>query len=234
MNREMIILVGDTHGDWQTIFRKIEYTNVRDCTLIHVGDVGIGFLDRERQHEILCDVSSFLSEKNIHMYAIRGNHDDPAYFVELNDNYSNLTLLPDYSHLELNGETWLFVGGAISIDREGHYVKTGERIRVQGSTWWHDEGFVFEPSRVVQCDVLVTHTAPSWIGPNDKGCIAYYTNNDPTLWDDCTDERIRMNKLIEACGAKRHYCGHFHVSAIAENNGCRSTILNINELLEHR
>ena len=232
MNREMIILVGDTHGDWQTLFRKIEYTNVRDCILIHVGDVGIGFLSSQRQLEILTDINTKLSSRNITLYAIRGNHDDPAYFNG-EHRYSNLHLLPDYTSLEFNGETWLFVGGAVSIDRKA-IDRKGRKIRVEGMTWWSDEGFVFDPDRVTPCDVLVTHSAPVWIGPNDKGGLAYYINTDSTLWDDCVAERIATNKLIEACGAKRHYCGHFHVSAIAENNGCRSTILNINEMIEHR
>lgn len=229
----MIILVGDTHGDWHSLFRKLDYAGVRNCTLIHVGDVGIGFFKSERQHEILWEVNLGLSEKNIHMYAIRGNHDDPSYFIGPNDRYSNLTLLSDYSTLTLNDETWLFVGGAVSIDRNA-FDRNGNAIRRQGDTWWHDEGLILNQDSVVQCDVLVTHTAPSWIGPNDKGCIERYTKNDPTLWDDCMDERIRMNRLIEWCDASRHYCGHFHVSASVENDGCRSTILNINELIEHR
>lgn len=233
MKEQQIILVGDTHGDWSTLFNKIERFDIKDSILIHVGDVGIGFVDSERQHEILCDVNFELSNRDLHMYAIRGNHDDPAYFIGLNDNYSNLTLLPDYSRLELNGESWLFVGGAVSIDREA-INHAGNKIRVQGLTWWEDEGLVYDPYRISQCDVLVTHTAPSWVGPFDKEGLAYYTDKDPTLWNECVVERSRMNEIVTACGAKKHYCGHFHVSMGAEVNGCRSRILNILELLEHR
>ena len=222
--KEMVLILGDTHGEWDRLINIFNSRDLRNCTIIHVGDVGLGFVNSERQLEILNLVNTVLSKRNIKMYAIRGNHDDPAYFKG-EHNYSNLLLLPDYSTLELNGERWLFVGGAISVDR----IK-----RTPYKSWWPDEDLVYDVDRVTKCDVLVTHTAPNWIGPTDKNGIAYYTEHDDALWDECTAERLVMNRLVETCGAKRHYCGHFHMSTSAENNGCRSTILDINELLEHR
>lgn len=231
---DLVILLGDTHGDWFSVLTLFEVRDIRDCVVIHAGDVGIGFVSKDDQIDILSEVNAQLAMRNIDLYAIRGNHDDPAYFTgDYQYCFDNLHLLPDYTTLNINGETWLFVGGAVSIDREA-INHAGNKIRVQGLTWWEDEGLVYDPYRISQCDVLVTHTAPSWVGPFDKEGLKYYTDGDPTLWNECVVERSRMNEIVTACGAKKHYCGHFHVSTSGENNGCRSRILNILELLEHR
>ena len=224
LTTDLLVVMGDTHGDWGPALNAIERNRIHDAIILHAGDVGIGFFPKDVQEEILESLNAELAERNVRMYCIRGNHDDPQYFTG-DYAYSNVTLMPDYTHMRINGEEFLFVGGAISIDRTK---------RTPFKSWWPDEVLVYDAERVTPCDVLVTHTAPNWVGPNDKTCIAYYTELDTSLWSECVDERILMNKLIEACGAKRHYCGHFHMSATAENNGCRSTILNINELLEHR
>jgi Icc-related predicted phosphoesterase len=224
LTTDLLVVMGDTHGEWGPALDAIQRNHIRDAIILHAGDVGIGFLPKDVQEEILESLNAELAERNVRMYCIRGNHDDPQYFTGAYA-YSNITLMPDYTRMRINGEEFLFVGGAISIDR----IK-----RTTYKSWWPDEVLVYDAERVTPCDVLVTHTAPNWVGPNDKNGIAYYTEQDDTLWAECVSERILMNELIEACGAKRHYCGHFHLSATAENNGCRSTILNINELLEHR
>ena len=224
LTTNLLVVMGDTHGDWGSALDAIQRNSISDAIILHVGDVGIGFLPKDVQEEILESLNAELAERNVRMYCIRGNHDDPQYFTGAYA-YSHVSLMPDYTRMRINGEEFLFVGGAISIDRTK---------RTPFKSWWPDEGLVYSAERAAPCDVLVTHTAPNWVGPNDKTCIAYYTEQDTSLWSECVDERILMNKLIEACCAKRHYCGHFHMSATAENNGCRSTILNINELLEHR
>ena len=45
----------------------------------------------------------------------------------------NFKLLPDYSRLVINGESWLFVGVAVSINRIE---------REAGETWWIGEEMV--------------------------------------------------------------------------------------------
>jgi hypothetical protein len=224
LTTNLLVMMGDTHGDWGAALDAIERNHIRDAIILHVGDVGIGFFPKDVQEEILDSLNDELAKRNVRMFCIRGNHDDPQYFTG-EYAYSHISLLKDYTHLQINGEEFLFVGGAISIDRI---------MRTPHKSWWPDEGLVYDPDRVTQCDVLVTHTAPIWVGPNDKNGIAYYTEHDATLWDECVAERLSMNALVLNCGAKRHYCGHFHMSVTAENNDCRSTILNINELLEHR
>lgn len=222
-----VYIIGDIHGAFGRLKQKVSDLNLNSCYLICVGDLGIGFnYSGESEVRSCNNLNQFFAERDITFMSIRGNHDDPAFFggdsaVML----SHFKLLPDYHAETLNGERFLFVGGAVSIDRG---------LRVQGRSWWRGEKFEYIPERVSECDVVITHSAPSWNGPFDKEGIASWCETDATLWDACYKERIHHDALIAQCGAKKHYCGHFHEHRWAEQGGCYSIILDIEEIKEHR
>lgn len=219
----MIALIGDIHGFWDSLFSTVKRCGLKDCTLICVGDLGIGFAERQ-QNEPFRYLNQFFIDKNIDFLSIRGNHDDPSYW-DGSINLSNFKLIPDNTLMELEGEKWFFVGGAISIDR---------RFRKEGISYWKDEPLVC-PSKFKQCDVLVMHTGPKWIGPTDKGQVFQdYVNDDFELADACNTERELANEIIKNCKPKKFYCGHFHVSEFKTEMGCDARILDINEIVEHR
>jgi predicted phosphodiesterase len=219
-----IYIVGDIHGKWDHLFLKIKASEIRNFILIGVGDLGVGFLDADKQARQFDYVNSFFGGKGIDFIGIRGNHDDPSYYDGSID-YSNFKLLPDYTSLTLNGKEFLFVGGAVSIDR---------KIRKEGVSYWTDEKFILDHSKIKRCDVLVTHSAPTWSGPFDKSGISGWCDRDDTLWDECLQERKDHDVLIKLCGASRHYCGHFHTSSSVDFDGCISTILDELEVKEIR
>ncbi len=219
-----IYIVGDIHGKWDQLFLKIKASGIRNFTLVGVGDLGIGFLDADKQARQFDYVNSFFGGKGIDFIGIRGNHDDPSYYDGSID-YSNFKLLPDYTSLTLNDKEFLFVGGAVSIDR---------KIRKEGVSYWADEKFFLDHSKIKRCDVLVTHSAPTWSGPFDKSGISGWCDRDETLWDECLQERKDHDVLIKLCGASRHYCGHFHTSSSVDFDGCISTILDELEVKEIR
>lgn len=222
-------MLGDVHGEFGRLVEQIERIDLFHCYLICVGDLGVGFQHPARgEMSDINMLNSFFEQRDIHFMCIRGNHDDPKYFngnerIEL----SHLKLLPDYHTETLNGEVFQFIGGAVSIDRIH---------RIPGRSWWADEKFVYEPDKVIKCDVLITHSAPTWIGPLDKEGISGWIAGDPLLWDVCYAERIAHNELVEKCGATKHYCGHFHISTsvVSPNGICTSRILNIDEIREHQ
>lgn len=220
----LLIAMGDTHGNWGACIETLQEYHIRDAVVLHVGDVGIGFLPKEQQEDILESLNYELAERNVRMFCIRGNHDDPQYFSGEYE-HSNIVLLPDYSQMLINGKKFLFVGGAISIDRI---------MRTPNKSWWSDEVFVLDESRAEKCDVLITHSCPSWLGPGTKKGIQSWCDKDPTLWDECCKEREDIAKLIELSKPEYHYCGHMHISLAALNNGCLSRILDICEIVEHQ
>ncbi len=224
MSKKTICLIGDTHGSWNRMFDKLDQNGVENAYLIHVGDLGMGFVSPHLQQGILQRSNEKFKERGIEFLAIRGNHDDPSYFTG-STKLSHIELLPDYTLRELNGEKFLFVGGAISIDRI---------FRTLNQSYWLDEPFVLKPELAQKCDVLITHTAPYWIGPFDKEGIESYCLKDTTLWDECYQERLALDELVKLCTPKKHYCGHFHQSAWVDFRDCYSRILDIEEIAEHR
>lgn len=222
-----VYIIGDIHGAFGRLKQKIIQHGLSGCYLICVGDLGIGFnYSAEGEVRSCNNLNEFFAERDISFMSIRGNHDDPAFFGgDSAITLSHFKLLPDYHTETLNGQRFMFVGGAVSIDRG---------MRVQGRSWWRGEKFEYIPERVSNCDVVVTHSAPSWNGPFDKEGIASWCETDATLWDACYKERIDHDALLAQCGAKYHYCGHFHTHRWAEQLGCYSTILDIEEIKEHR
>lgn len=232
-----VYFIGDIHGYWDALFSRLKHFDIRDCYLICVGDLGIGFTENlPKEIRTHARINEFVSRRNIHMLSIRGNHDDPKFFDDRKGiEYTHFRLLPDYHTEVINGERFLFVGGAISIDR----VARTPHPTVRTGAYWPNEKLVFDSNKIADCDILVTHSAPPWIGPSDKAGISGWEKRDKIafpkydLWKECQDERNNIQRLIEISKPKYHYCGHFHESFVSEAYGCKSTILAELEIKEH-
>jgi len=229
INTGLVVLVGDTHGEVDALFRKIKANKLKDCLLIHLGDGGEGFYKPEsKQKRIYENLNRQFAERNIEYFSIRGNHADPAQFLG-QINYDNFKLIPDYTVIKINGETWQFIGGAISVDR---------KFRVEGRDYWRNEPFVLHEKKAVECDVLITHTSPTWIGPNEKGrFVSDFYERDPHLRDELIKERKQMNELFNICRPKKAFFGHFHTSETVHYSNqkycCLGRILDILEMVEY-
>ena len=144
-------------------------------------------------------------------------------------NLLNFQLLPDYTRLKLDGETWLFVGGAISINRLD---------REPGKTWWIEEEMILDETRAQPADVLVTHTGPSWLAPPRSGMVDYYAAAEAaigttTLHRELHDEAARLDRLFELVRPRQWYFGHHHHSATHQHDGCTIRQLDMAELVRH-
>jgi UDP-2,3-diacylglucosamine pyrophosphatase LpxH len=220
-------ILGDVHGKFRNLIQYIIEKSIENCYIICVGDLGIGFnYSFKGEIEACKTFNKFLKERNINFLSIRGNHDDPTFFKGASRlNFTNFELLEDYTVRELNGEKFLFVGGAVSIDR---------LFRKQDISYWIDEIFVLDESKIVECDVLITHSAPNWIGPNSKSGLEGWCDRDPNLWDECLKERQDHNDLFKLAKPKKSYHGHFHTYTQVEHNGCIATIIDELQVIEHR
>ena len=125
-------LLGDHHGDYAGLFGIPDELSIRDAVVIHVGDGHEGF--PECGQPVLERLNQEFATRGIEYLSIRGNHCNPVFF-EGNHLLSNLKLLPDYTRLELNGEAWLFVGGAVSVNRIDK-IQCGEGCGPQKEDQW--------------------------------------------------------------------------------------------------
>lgn len=222
-----LIFLGDHHGAWNMLFDIIRLKDIRDCYIISVGDLGIGFHKKEKEQKQTENLNNFFKQKNINFYGIRGNHDDPSYFSGENRIcLDNFELIEDYTMSEYGDKSIQFIGGAISVDRTGRNI---------GTSYWENEGVVFNREACKKVDILVTHTAPSHCFPQQFNEMVYgWAGQDAYLIQDLTDERAVMDEIFKACNPSSHLYGHFHSTWSEEINGCRHRSLNINEFFEYR
>lgn len=224
-NADNIYFIGDTHD--LNFVSILDHYKLKDFILIHVGDTGTGFNKFSVDQARVGFLQKYCNENNGQIFLIRGNHDDPKYFIEKSPlSSSRVTFLPDYTYLKINGKVCLFVGGAISIDRT---------YRTSGIDYWADEPFILNENyaELPQCDVLVTHSSPTCCFPNDGfSRIAGWLKEDPALRPLLIEERQNIEKLYDHVNCSQLYYGHFHDTQSHYFNGCWHRCLNINEIFD--
>jgi len=247
-NIRPLIFLGDLHGNFNYVTWYIKAHKIKDAVIYQVGDFGIGFTNEYNDMNILDNLNKFLIEHNVHLYAIRGNHDNPKYFNGKFEKYfTNLHLLADYTVVDIDGVKILGVGGAISIDRK---FRLGEmqqytKVGVIKELYWYDEPFVLNEDKLKEfdgIDIVVTHTAPDFCMPINKvgfgTLVEHYALEDPTLKGELTEERNLVTKMYDILKEKNKpdfwFYGHFHNDWTANIEGTNYRLLNINEMYTYR
>ena len=242
----MIIVSGDWHGDFKSAIQEIKRLDLRDCTLIQAGDFGMGFDHPQKDKRALDYLNATLKPRNIQLYAIRGNHDNPIFF---NDTItrSNIKLISDYTIIEIDNVKILCVGGAISIDRKPNLHQLDFRGkqwkgRKEGINYWSNENFVLKPEvlkSIKNIDIVITHSAPDFCEPRTKHGLSIWAACDPGLIEECAKERNDHSKMYDilkdnGCAPKYWLYGHFHYykQEMFENTKC--VLIDINQFYEVR
>lgn len=184
--------VGDIHGDFLTFADDlVNSCKVKNCCVIVCGDIGLGFYSRERTAEFFQRMQTMFSAKNIFVIFFRGNHDDPAWFNYVDDdfavNYPNVIIAEDFTIVEHNNEQYpykiLLWGGAVSIDRTR---------RMLGRSYWYDEEVLPLPAEFAEdkeLNCVCTHSAPDFCLPIDSSNLHTWYLYDTTLEADLKKER---------------------------------------------
>jgi len=232
--------LGDIHGEWSVIlnhlrkFSDFDLEEKRNICYIQVGDFGIGYNKVEIEIRKLLVLNEELAKRESDLFIIRGNHDDPEWFQsDKYDSYkqqlTNIFFVPDYTVLNIDLENILFVGGAVSIDR--NYNK------MNGGKYWEDEIVKFDFELVKELrdiDRMICHTSPDFVEPLTFNNLVYgYAMNDDLLLSDLRNERGNMTKLVTEFmnnnKLKSLLYGHFHNNYRLYHNNCEFLGLNINQ-----
>jgi DNA repair exonuclease SbcCD nuclease subunit len=213
--KQLLCSVGDIHGNFDTLKYLLKMKNACDCNILACGDIGIGFHKPNYYKQTFSILNDFCIDKNINIYAVRGNHDDPSYFNN-DSGYSNIHLVQDYTCINIDGLNVLFIGGGISIDRK---LRLADKNKV---LYWENEKPIYDEEKLEaiqsqnKIDIIVSHTAPKFVFPYSKGSIVYqYAEHDDMLLSDCEYERNVYNSifyyLLEHNNLPSFWCyGHFH------------------------
>lgn len=216
-----LFLIGDIHNNIPFLIKRVLNEDVSNSILIQVGDFGIGFptIKWELYDQTYRGLNNILEKKNSVLYVVRGNHDNPQYFIDAFE-YSHIKFVKDYSVLELCGMNILCVGGGVSINRVA---------LIRDCEYFNDETFKLDIPKINSfrnIDMVVTHIAPNFI-EIDKDDPSYlvkmWAEYDDKLIDDTRKERADatelFNKLKKNNDLKWWFCGHYHKRISERING---------------
>jgi len=220
----MVLFGGDIHGQWQHIVSSIKKYKISDSAIFIAGDIGIGFDYWQKYKKTILYYSDIFHRKNIRIYCIRGNHDDPHFFSGNYDTF-NIKFLPDYSIIEEENIRVLCIGGGVSIDRierNGYLSHIG---RISNNKiyhdWWYDENAQYDSDAIEKItgriDAVVTHVSPnkSHVDSSLSSVVEMYAKRDELLVSDLLKEeetmkKIRSHILKKNLGIKCWFIGHYH------------------------
>jgi predicted phosphodiesterase len=247
-----LLFLGDIHGHFAIIHQYVKVYGIQNAHIIQVGDFGVGFQTLEKEKRLLEMYHQILVKNNVHIWAIRGNHDYKPHFDNDPFGLSNIHLLPDYTVLDLCDKRILLIGGAVSVDRTWRYTKLQkqgifENMTLGKESWWPDETFILDRDKLGEIrdiDIVVTHTAPHYCEPDNTFGFGPFVekivreSGDTELKTDLLVERQAVTDafaILKLNNSITHaYYGHFHKSDVMNFDGIKHRLLNVNELWEER
>ena len=181
--------------------------------LIVLGDTGINYcLDNE-------DISykEYLKKFKIKIFCVRGNHEERPENIDsykevnmfdgkvyIEKNYPNLIFAKDGEIYNIDGKSFLVIGGAYSIDKNYRLL--------YGYKWFKDEQLtdiemknILEKIKGKHFDIVLTHTCPYKYEPTET-----FLNDIDQTKVDKTMEHF-LDKVEESISYNKWYCGHYHI-----------------------
>jgi len=197
------VIVGDVHAEFGR-FNKFLSKRKSDV-VIACGDFGYW----PRHIDMDC-----IKAHNTKVYFCDGNHEDHRKLKSLTHKQEpaeitdNVFYMPRGTTLQHEGLTWLFVGGALSIDKH---------FRVRDQDWFEEELITEEDfNRLpdINVDVVISHTAPNFLLRNYNLCTL---GTEEKFFDPSTHF---LNGVFKKYLPKYWYFGHFHKKFSIEHNYC--------------
>lgn len=234
--------VGDIHGDTAVLQLLIKCHELNNCTLILLGDIGIW---RYRDYKHYMALDALAAERNITIYAFRGNHDNPAFFniddksspiaVRFWNKFTNFKYIPDLSVVTINGKRGIVIGGGLSIDRcfrrtfQSSYRSYSNLYKK--NDWWVNENLPNTNHINETYDFILSHTGPrplkiSPLGEHNCSFFKY----DNALKNDVTAELQRIEEIQKQFNPKKWWFGHYHINDSFEYFNTRCIAVDINYL----
>lgn len=242
--------MGDMHGNFKSAAYYIkQHQNIfTNSIIISLGDCGLGFEKYNYYMEILWKANKTLQKLNTYIIMIRGNHDDPDYFINQKIQLSNIFTIPDYTVIQTNNNknNILCIGGALSTDKDER-LKEEDRINkhrtCKRKLYWDNELPILNVTEInnivksnININILATHTIPQYI-------TLYHNTNIPTTYGKYikyqtttnTIDNIIMNdiftQLSKSFNIKQWFAGHLHKPLIGKKE---NTTIHVMPLIDNK
>lgn len=228
-------LLGDVHGNLRGLSHFITDTDEHnDCSIVVLGDCG---LMSDEWTNGWPSINEKAKAKNIKIYILRGNHDNPDFFKHDNS-LENIIVLEDFDEVYYYQNehcfTGLIYGGSLSVDRSWRWNFQKETGKV---IWFKDEVLKEIPELVFEnadrYDFILGHgglTPPSIEA--DPTFIMSFIPNDPELLNDIKKEQDQYKHLLAELKPNYFFYGHFHISEQFRYNDIKCQALDINEFIK--
>lgn len=216
----MIYITGDMHGNISQMRQVMQKINCKpNNTLIVLGDFGANYYF-DKKDDIF---KNAISEYNINIFVIRGNHDGNPSSIEgieekekydnvgyIEQKYPNIFYANNGNVYNIEKNQFLVLGGAYSVDK---FYRLS-----MGYKWFSDEQMtISEKENFLQnypkeVDVILSHTCP-------------YTNIPRHLFLKTVDQSTVDNSMEyflqevkEKIKYKNWFFGHYHANEQIEEN----------------
>lgn len=218
-----------------------------NSVIIVAGDCGIGFNKEKYYIDLFSKYNDIFSKTNTVILFIRGNHDDPIYFIDEKINLSNIKTIPDYSIVKTKNNVTLCIGGAISVDRiwrkQQEAIINKYKKDYKKKIYWENEQCVYNKELIeeiirnnIQVDSIISHSSPNFAFPNDKPNMINWFKIDKDLKKDTDEERKILtdiyNDLYNNKLNIKFWChGHFHMYNVdyKKINGSNIAIISLSD-----
>ena len=222
-------IIGDTHGAFHAVKQWIDEYAEKGDTIISVGDFGSTAYPKRLEA-----LGKRLDDAGVRCLVNRGNHSIPIFHQERR-RFGNgaLKFMSDYSVETVGSRTYLFLGGAVSVDR---------LQRVEGKNMWRGEEFQYNEEilkEVRGIDTIISHSVPLFAAPRPVG-EGYFINHfvrqgDRNLKRDLIAEGSDLlnaySILSENNVVKNFYAGHWHCTHRYDRRPTTFRILDIDEIV---
>ena len=196
-----VLVVGDVHGRFTEFRQAIE--KLKPEMVLSTGDFGY-WPDKY-------NIEGLWDDNQIPIYFCDGNHEDHSVlknYDEITEIADNVFYMPRGSTLQLpNGMIVLFMGGAVSIDRD---------IRCEGLNYFIEEELTYDdlPAEDLdEVDIVISHTKPTGI------------DIEIDIVDDASMEVL--DEVFEMYRPHKWYFSHFHIYKFIESDNCKWYCLNM-------
>ena len=214
----MIYITGDMHGNINQMRQVMDKINCKKSnTLIVLGDFGGNYYCNKKDNVF----KEAISEYDINIFVIRGNHDaNPAKVChniekydnigEIEDNFPNIFYARNGLIYNIEKKSFLVLGGAYSVDKFYRLSK--------GYMWFSDEQMTeqekndFLENYPDKVDVILSHTCPYANMPKHL----FLNNIDQSTVDNSME--LFLDKVKLKVKYNNWFFGHYHANEIIEDS----------------
>ena len=210
----LVVVAGDWHGNRHWSVNIVErlpelLPDERPRVVVHCGDFGIW--SNQAGQDYLSHLSRALRAVDAYLFFVDGNHEDHTLLRKFAATSpvgapvqvtTRIWWLPRGFRWTWWGNSWLALGGAVSVDRV---------FRTAGVDWWPEEEIsdadVAAAAYGGPVDVMVCHDRPS--------CAPLALARPPTSWRQCDLRRSdlhrqRLQAVVDHVKPRLLVHGHYH------------------------